>query len=256
LETITLSPKVYGQYRNRLLNEIQSEIEGMIGELDLTSVVLDVDKRDHVCLSAKGPDSEFVMNLLTKEYGKAPDSHEILPETTCKGQLIDAGKVGYGIYVDLGLELKMDALIPLHRLREQTGMKTSSLRKIAAGLVLVDHLPVEILITEVSLENKQIGAELANSFLDRLNDWTADDHERLLVFGANQRMVESTLNKTGHSNDIYQIDKLGHFEFALECKRNTRSSGILAAIGPRMRGVPMHLFIPSEVQAAMDNAKA
>lgn len=257
MEKITLVPKVYGQYRNRLLNEIQSEIEDMISELDLTSMTLDVDKKDHVFVSAKGTDAEFVVNLLAQEYGKAPEIHEVIPETTHSGQLIDVGKVGYGVYTDIGLsDLKIDALIPLHRLREQLGMTKSSVRKIASKAVLVDHLPVEIRITEVSLEKEQIGAELSEGFLDRFKKWVTDDHERLLVFGANQRMIESTLAKTRHADDIFNIERLGHFEFALQCKRNTRASGILAAIGPKMRGVPMHLFIPSEVQAAIDGAKA
>ena len=97
METITLIPKVYGQYRNRLLNEIQSEIEAMIGELDLTSMTLDVDKKDHVFVSAKGPDAEFVINLLAQEYGKSPEVHEVLPESTHAGQLVDVGKVGWNV---------------------------------------------------------------------------------------------------------------------------------------------------------------
>ena len=105
-------------------------------------------------------------------------------------------------------------------------------------------------------ENEQIGAELSPGFLKRYNDWMTDDHERLLVFGANQEMIESALERTGHSDDIYAIEKIGFFEFALQCKRSTRASGILAAIGPRIRGVPMHIFIPGEIQAAKDHAKA
>ncbi|MFW9918173.1 MAG: DUF2110 family protein [Candidatus Thorarchaeota archaeon] len=257
MKTITLVPKVYGQYRNRLLTTLQSEIETIISELDLSSVILDVDKREHVFLSVEGPDSEFVINLLSQEYGKAPASHEILPERVYSGQLTDVGKVGYGIYVDVGLsESKIDALLPLHRLREQMGMEGVPLRRLARSLVLVDYLPVEIQVSEVNFENEQIGAEFSQSFLERYNEWLTDDHERLLVFGANQEMLEATLEKAGHTDDIYKIEKLGIFEFALQCKRSTRASGILAAIGPRLRGVPMHLFIPREIQAAKHGAKA
>lgn len=257
MKTITLAPKVYGQYRNRLLNSLQSQIESLIGELDLSSVILDVDKKEHVFVSVDGPDSEFVINLLEQEYGRVPSPHEVVPERVFSGHMTDVGKVGYGIYVDIGLsESKVDALLPLHRLREQMDMEGMPVRKLARSLVLVDHLPVSIQITDVNFENEQIGAELSQEFLERYNEWVTDDHERLLVFGANQEMLEAALQRTGHNDDIYAIEKLGIFEFALQCKRSTRASGILAAIGPQLRGVPMHLFIPSEIQAARKSAKA
>ncbi len=256
MDKIILVPKVYGQYRNRLLDTLQSEIERMISELDLTSVVLDVNKKDHFFVSIEGEDSEFVVNLLAKEYGKCPSAYEIMPEKTFRGHLVDVGKVGYGVYVDLGLsEPTIDALIPLHRLREQMDMQGVALRKLTRSLVLVDNLPVEIVITEMNLENEEIGAEFAQSFLDRFHTWLNDDHERLLVFGANQDMIGTTLDRTGHADDIYQIERLGYCEYALQCKRSTRASGILAAIGPRLHGVTMHLFIPDEIKAATHDAK-
>ncbi len=249
MKRITLLPRVYGQYRNRLLSIVQSEVEGMVAELDLERLELDVNKTDHIIAAASGPDAEFVINLLAQEYGKSPEAHEIVPETAYWGQLVDVGKVGYGLYTDIGLqEPRIDALVPLHNLREQMGMQGHPLRKIARSLVLVDNLPVEITVTEVNYDTNQIGAEFSHAFLQRFNSWMNDDHERLLVFGANQQMVESNLRSSGHAEDIYEIEKLGHFEFALQCKRSTHASGILAAIGPKLHGVPMHLFIPNEIQ--------
>ncbi len=235
---------------------LQSEIKKMISELDLTSVTLDVNKKDHFFVSVEGEDSEFVVNLLAKEYGKCPSAFEVMPEKTFRGHLVDVGKVGYGVYVDLGLsEPTMDALIPLHRLREQMDMQGVALRKLARSVVLVDNLPVDIVITEMDLEKEEIGAEFAQSFLDRFQTWLNDDHERLLVFGANQDMIGTALERTGHADDIYQIARLGYCEYALQCKRSTRASGILAAIGPRLHGVAMHLFIPDEIKAATHDAK-
>ena len=79
-----------------------------------------------------------------------------------------------------------------------------------------------------------------------------DDHERLLVFGANSTIIDNALRKSGHLEDIYEIENLGIFEYALVCKRSTRASGILAAIGPRLQGIPMHLFIPKEIEAKLN----
>ena len=191
-----------------------------------------------------------MVNLLAHEYGKVPDIHEVVPESKYTGQLLDVGKVGYGLYTDIGMkEPRIDALIPLHRLRKQMGMQGHSLRTIAKHLVLVDNLPVEVTVTQINLGSEQVSAEFSSSFVQQFDSWMNDDHERLLVFGANQKMIENALRQTSHAEDIYQIEKLGIFEFSLQCKRSTRASGILAAIGPKLQGVPMHLFIPNEVEA-------
>ncbi len=229
----------------------------MVSELDITSLIINVNKKEHIIVSVKGSDSEFVINLLAQEYGKAPEPHEVLPQTKIPSQLLDTGKVGFGFFADIGLsDPDIDPLLPLYRIREQLDMEGMPLRKIAKNLVFVDYLPVDIQIVDVDYGSEQIGAEFAQTFLDRFTSWVTDDHERLLIFGANRRMIENALEKTRHEEDIYTIERLGKFEYSLRCKRSTRASGILAAIGPRLRGVPMHLFIPNEIQAAKSDAKA
>jgi hypothetical protein len=227
----------------------------MIRELDVQLKRFEIDKKGHIVLDITGSDDEFFKNVLQQEYGVTPETHEIIPGTQHIGQLVDVGKVGYGAYVDIGNTSKksFDALVPLHRLREQTGMDKKSLRQIAKNLVLVDNLPVEVRIIGIDIASKKIEAELSSSFIERLNNWKSDDHERLLVFGANQGMIENALRITKHSDDIYSFEKIGVFEYALVCKRSTRASGILSAIGPKLKGVPMHLFIPKEIEGTLND---
>ncbi len=187
--------------------------------------------------------------MLTQEYGTIPTIGALRPDSTHKGHFLDVGKVGYGLYVDIGIATpsQMDALIPLYSLREQFEMHNSSLRTIANTLVLVDNLPVNIRITEVDITSQRIAGEFAESYLEQIDRWVRDDHQRLLVLGCTKELIDNALRRSGHTEDIYRIEKLGHFEYSLRCKRSTRASGILAAIGPRLKGVPMHLFIPEEI---------
>ena len=255
MKTIVLFQKAYGAYRGRLLETIRFEISEMVAELDAEITSLGTDKKNHIVVNIDGEDEEFVANALAKEYGKSLQSDNLVPNKTYPGQLIDVGKVGYGLYSDMGVtdSIRMDALVPLHRLREQLGLH-GPLRTISEAFVLVDYLPVEVNITSIDLYNDRVEADFDQSTLTRISDWMQDDHERLLVFGANRSQIESSLKKTSHREDIYEIEQLGKFEFSLRCKRSTRASGILAAIGPRLRGVPMHLFIPEELEVKQ-NAK-
>ncbi len=255
MKTVVLLQKAYAAYRGRLLETIRSEVSEMIAELDTQLVSVGTDKKNHIVVKITGEDEEFVENALAKEYGRSLQSDNLVPNKTYPGQLIDVGKFGFGIYSDIGVtdSKRMDALIPLHQLREQLNM-SGPLRAISEAFVLVDYLPVEVNIKSIDLYNERVETELDQSTLTRISAWMQDDHERLLVFGANRRQIESSLMKTSHREDIYEVEQLGKFEFSLRCKRSTRASGILAAIGPRLRGVPMHLFIPQELEAKQ-NAK-
>lgn len=249
MNTIKLLTKAYGPHRGRLLGFLRSELTRDFGELDVKVLQIHTDRRDHVEVTVQGDDSEFALNHLTNQYGRCPSPNDITSNTILNGRLIDVGQVGFGIYVDVGIDKseRLDPLLSLYTLRKQV-RANKPLRSIAKTMQLVDYLPVDIRITEADHQNRRIEAELGPDTTTRLDYWIGDDHERLLVFGANQSLIEEALRKSGHMEDIYQFERLGTFEIVLVCKRSTRASGILAAIGPRLRGVPIHLFIPKEIE--------
>ena len=248
--------RVYGPHKKLLLNEIKLEISNLIQELDVEITKLDTERSGHIKVILEGEDEEFVENILSQKYGLVPKVQDIHPESVFRGQLIDVDKVGYGLYVDIGIKRyrKMDALVPLFKIRNQFNMQNRPLRTITNAFVLVEKLPVEIKIIDFDTNHNKIEAEFTSSFQDRINSWINDDHERLLVMGTTKAILDNALSESGHTVDIYEIEKLGQFEYSLRCKRSTRASGILAAIGPKLKGIPMYIFIPKEVEAKT-NAK-
>ncbi|MFW9801289.1 MAG: DUF2110 family protein [Candidatus Thorarchaeota archaeon] len=249
MKRLVLKARAYGSFRGRILHAVESEISEMTRELDVSLSRLKTDNRDRIIIEVNGEDEEFVANVLSKEYGTVIATDAISVGSVYYGHFVDVGKVGYGLYVDIGITtpLQVDTLIPLFRLREQLSMEKTSLRAIAKTVVFVDNLPVNVSITSIDNRGPKIEAELAESFLNQLNRWVEDDHERLLILGCTRKMLDDALKKSKHLEDIYRVERLGSFEYSLRCKRSTRASGILAAIGPKLRGVPMHLFIPDEV---------
>ncbi|MCF2137305.1 MAG: DUF2110 family protein [Candidatus Thorarchaeota archaeon] len=257
MQKIILKVRAYGPYTNRLLRGIEQSIQNKFTELDVSLSKIRTNKRGYIMISLTGDDEVFAANLLRKEYGTPLSLDDVTSSLVTTGWLVDVGTVGYGLYVDIGItgntdHAVVDVLVPLHRLREQLDMPRKSLRLIAKTFALVDNLPVEIAISNVDRYNSTVEGSLSETFLDRLTFWINDEHERLFVFGANYSMIESTLRKTHHLEDIYEVESLGLHEHILVCKRSTRASGIIAAIGPRLRGVPMHLFIPREIKAMRD----
>jgi len=253
LKTVTLFSRAYGKKRKHLLDIVKSEVNSMIDELDVRLVRFGTDKKGHLTLSFEGQDTEFAINFLVKKYGASVRFENVKEDANVLGTLIEVGKVGYGLYVDIAVtsSTRVDVLIPLHRLRDQFSIK-KPLRTLAKSLVLVDNFPVDVKITSIDRRDNKIEGEFGQNTLTRFEEWIHDDHERLLVFGADFNMIETALRKSKHLEDIYEFEELGTFEHALRCKRSTRASGIIAAIGPKMRGIPMHLFIPKEIEASLN----
>ncbi|MHA1958822.1 MAG: DUF2110 family protein [Candidatus Thorarchaeota archaeon] len=248
---LTLLSRAYGPHKKHMVAWLFSRIHTLVNLLNVEITSAGSDNRGYVKLQIEGEDEEFATNLLKQEYGSVLNLNDLTTDMKLQGHLVDVGKVGYGLYVDIGLTTpkNADALIPLYRLRSQFMMSKAPLRNIANSLVLTENLPLEVKLIEIQKESPKIEAELTESFVKRIKSWMIDEHERLILLGVTIDRLETVLSQSGHREDIYRIEKLGLFEYSLCCKRSTRATGILAAIGPRLKGIPMHLFIPREVEA-------
>lgn len=255
MKELVLSTKIYGAYRNRLLSNFGADFKEKTHDLEVQVQDVGSDERGHLTSQASGADNEFLKNVLEMEYGQTYTFDEIEVGSEYTGQLIDVGHVGYGIYVDIGVIAPtfVDALLPLHRLRSQMNMERASVRDIADAFTLVEHLPVGVIINDKNPHERTLEATISNPTLQRLNSWLSDDHDRLLVFGSSLAMIHGALAQSGHQEDIYQIETLGRHEYCLVCKRTTNATGIITEIGPLLRGVPMHLFIPEEARSKRDD---
>ncbi len=255
MEQIILSHRVYGVYRNRLLTTFKHVLSAQTSELAVELSNFYIDERGRIIIEIDGEDAPVVKNLLSKDYGLALNIQDLHVNREYEGHLVDVGRVGYGLYVDIGVAhpCSIDVLIPLYSLRAATGLQGHSVNSIRRLLCLVDNLPVKVVLRQVNVKKQELTGEFCKSVIERINQWAQDDHERLLVFGITRQMINKALATSGHSSDIIQIDELGPYEFAIVCKRSTRAAGIVTAIGPFLKGVPIHLFVPGEIAVVKNN---
>src|SRR5207245_10353538 len=168
-----------------------------------------------------------------------PDSRENLEKWDCiKGFVAGAGRIGYGVYVDIGIQdpRPKDALYPLHRMRAQLADgEPKSAREILDGNALVDFVPLNMTVTE--LEGENISVEMNDEARDNLVSWRKYPFDRVIVVGADKAQVEKCGRAAGLQSDIVKVESLSLFVQSLLCKIGTDAPGVIAKIGNRIRGI-------------------
>ena len=193
---------------------------------------------------ARGEDAETFLNLLKEKFGEAPVLRSKVERwDVCRGFITGSGRVGFGVYVDIGIlePMRKDALYPLHRMRAQLsdGAAQSS-RDILQEAGLSDYFPVNVIVTELQRENATV--ELADSTRDQLLLWRKLLFDRVIAAGIDRDYAEKIVQWANLGLDVIKIETLSLLVQCLVCKLDTDAPGVIAKIGSRLRGVGLTAF--------------
>jgi hypothetical protein len=193
---------------------------------------------------ARGEDADAFLNLLKQQYGETPVSRSNLERwDVVRGFVAGAGRIGYGVYVDIGIQdpRPKDALYPLHRMRAQLADgEPRSAREILDANALVDFVPLRMIVTE--LEGENISVELEDGARDSLVGWRKYPFDRVIVVGADRAFVESAVRSSGLESDVVKVESLSLFVQSVVCKIGTDAPGVIAKIGNWLRGVGLKSY--------------
>ncbi len=230
---IVILEKVYGDRSG--FEKLNRKLKSLIGELEV-KWKLSITQKQWVKVSLKGEDEEISANLLRKEFGEVPYKlSRIKNGETYKGRFIDLGKVGYGVYVDIGIfsPSPKDALLPLYYLKRTFG--EMPVRKMIRKFGWVDYLPVEVRIKEVEFGTRSVEVEFSEKQLRTIRKWLGDSHDKLFIVGTVSERIEQALIQTGHGRDVKRLEELGLMETLLVLKKGTQAPGIIKEIGPLIK---------------------
>ena len=189
-------------------------------------------------VQAKGEDAEAFVNLLKGKFGEALiQSSGAERWDVLKGFVTGAGRVGFGVYVDLGVfePVRKDALYPLHRMRAQLADGAGKpCREILDENALVDYFPLRVVVSEI--DGEKLGVELADETRDMLLSWRRLPFDRVIAVGVEKQQVENAVKSEGLQYDVIKIEGLSLLVQCLVCKVGTDAPGIIAKIGGRLRG--------------------
>ncbi|AIF70208.1 hypothetical protein PAP_09150 [Palaeococcus pacificus DY20341] len=230
---IVILEKVYGDRSG--FKKLHKKLNSLIGDLEV-EWKLAVTQKQWVKVTLEGEDEEISANLIREEFGEAPYKLSSVKEGEIyRGRFTDLGKVGYGVYVDIGVftPRPKDALIPLYYLKDTFGDK--AVRKMIRDFGWVDNLPVEVEVKRVEFGAREIEVHFSDKQLKRFKTWFSDGFDKLFIAGTTSERIEEALIATGHSRDVRRIEELGLMETMLVLKKDTQAPGIIKAIGPHIK---------------------
>ncbi len=243
--------------RTQFLTTFQRVLEERIPEdieVQIKKIEFRIDDRISIQLKGNNADElKFVASIFKELTGEIMNANNIPKNKPVVGQLTSVGKVGFGLFLDVGVEgPSREVLIPLFKLRQQlaNGEKKST-PEIIELYGFIDHLPVEIIITKITYEKKgkpKLEGEFSERFLEFLHMKVHERYEIIFTTGVSRQMVKKTIAKRGHTVDILQIDRIGPLETAVICKPGTTAAGIIAHIGQFIPHCRMSIFKPARAQ--------
>lgn len=251
---ITLLEKLPNSRRIDAENKLGKALSSLTSGLDAKVTFVGNNPRNWVQLDIAGDDAKVAENFLRKKFGVAPSPTDVHLPMVLRGKIVDAGRVGYGVYVDVGFTSSspMDVLITLHSLRSSLADgKKLSLREIREIFCLHDEVSISVRLTELDVEGKKIGGELSDSQLERFREWLSTSLDRVIVLGAPVEQIMLSLRKSGMQRDIAKVEELGFFEHALLCKLGTDAPGVIKALGRFLPDAPLYAFSPKKISQAL-----
>lgn len=248
---LTLLQRVYGPRKNVALRLFQDLLSKESSRLNVRVDTVEVADRGWLRIELSGEDEAVAANYLEKKFGRAKASMEEIgvPTTVC-GRIVSSGRVGYGIYVDIGINSHkpVDALIPLNRLRAQlTDGKKLSVKQIINLYCLHEDFPLDVLLSKVHRREREIEAELSERQRRTFLEWVGLDFDRVIVLGVDYENIDYAIQRAGVGRYILEIDALGLMEHALVCKIGVDAPGIIAKVGRYLVRTPIYAFSPKRV---------
>ncbi|MFW9901120.1 MAG: DUF2110 family protein [Candidatus Thorarchaeota archaeon] len=206
------------------------------------------DKRFEITIS--GPEEQFVYNLLKKEIGSINEFKDIKVNKEYKGNLVDVGKVGFGLFVDCAImNPKMDVLINLHTLRKQLCRgKEKSLKDIIEAYDFIDHFPVYVKITEMDSDKNKLSGELTLKTLSFFKKIISENIEGVFLSGETKGQFKKIITQKGHFRDIITVKRFGFLENLVLLKEGSDAPGIIAHIGNRLKNCKLSAIRPRKIR--------
>jgi len=243
IDKLTKSKPIISRYEKYILERVKGFQNTEIQFIK----VRNYDNRMEI--SIRGPEEVFIKNLLQKEIGSIQDFKVLEMDMLLKGNLVDVGNVGFGLFADCGiLNPKTDVLVSLNTLREQLCKgKKRSLPEIVKAYDFIDGFPISIRISSIDSVNENVQGILDKETMNFYKKFIEENLEAVFLSGETKSQLKKALEKTDHIQDIISIKKFGFLQNLVVLKEDTEAPGIISDIGKYLKNCKLSAIRPERI---------
>jgi len=216
MRTIVLLLHIYGSH-DRAIRSVEAVIGNDLKDLDASAHV-SATENGWARVEITGEDEEVSANFLLARYGSPVEKVETGEIHRGYIQSIDDDM----IVINVGTAVN----IPLEELKPLGAGKVT---QIASRFGIIPNIPVSVEITGTKK------ARFTKEQVDLWWKWKKSGTDRVIANGVTRSELKAAIKKTGHSRDIYGIERIGVMEHAIVCREKTDGPGIVSEIGPLLR---------------------
>ena len=243
MREITILEKIYRNHRDA--KSSLSEMLEELMDLDVRVVSISRGPRNWATVSIEGPEEEVAEKYLESVMGRVTTIDGVQEGEIRRGKVVDLGKVGYGIYVDVGVvdleDEPVDALIPAFSLKKHLGIRGAlSIKRMSQKLGIMENLPLDVRVFKIRRREAEIEGRLTNAQARRLGR----GRNRIYVVGETRRKIKNAIQRSGNSGHVVRVKRLGLLESEIQCSKEVDPHDVLRAIGPMINAsmaIPMGL---------------
>jgi hypothetical protein len=236
--------KILRQEIDKILNNFSARtIKSHYEDFERFVVHYETDEDDYI---------PYITSSLHSSIGSNYELQELEKDMILKGRMRHPGKVGFGIFVDIGLvhnDQKMDVLLPLYHLKEQLNHSISC-RKMIKIYGFIDALPLEFSISDIEADGShpQISLKFSDTQLEHITQWLKSGNDRLFVTKTFNRDIELAIQAAGLERSVNNIESIDPLTTMITCKERTNGSGIIGKLGNRLPRSPIGIFSPKRIE--------
>ncbi len=236
---VSLLLPIYVPLDHSIINAIRWFLRSLLINFNIEEISVIKASKRFTDLQITGSDAKTAVNFLREIFG-GPIKWEDIPfgeELNGRVIRVEDGKV----LVDIGLVEPdyMKVAVPLEEIIKKVFSKEIRVDEgIAERIGIHRYLPFRVLIREdgpIDYKKREILGEVGISTQKLLKKWFSERYDRLLVFGATRSGVLKAIEKSGHSRDVVNVERLGFLEHSIVCKWGTSSVGLIPEIGEYLR---------------------
>lgn len=245
----------YGNNPGILSKILRQEIDKILRNFNAQTINSHYEDFERFVVHYKTSEDDYIPYItssLRSSIGSNFQLQELEADMILRGRMRHPGKVGFGIFVDIGLihnDQKTDVLLPLYHLKDQLDHSISC-RKMIKIYGFIDALPLEFSISDIGADgpHPQINIKFSDNQLEQIVQWIESGNDRLFVTKTFNRDVDLAIQTADLEQSVNNVEMIDPLTTMITCKERTNGSGIIGKLGNHLPRSPIGIFSPKRIE--------